>query len=208
MSKVYIVPTQTSGEDGELQNVNWKAGRNDVVFTLNAGSQDIVDFPATYNSESDAYFAVLNEENPHVIGSISFDQSLNAYGFFATIDGSINPVVNGPVSLWYPAGSVDPDDPDKKPDNIKDHTASKNQVIEAARPAQVRSQVNWMDRVEEIVTDILNFVPLDYRVRSIEKYLDEMDGRHNLDPIIRINKDIEKPEDNSDDNTEDLPDEA
>lgn len=202
--KNYIVPQQKTDSNGVVRNVNWVSGRNDVIATVPGISPDAasMDIPMTFNPDGNgSYYGEVMEG---VTLSIGFADGIDAYTAITIRGGEMQAAANVPISLWYPVGHDDPDDPDKKPDNIKDHTASKNQVIEAARPAQVRSQLNWMDRVEEIATDILNFDPLDYRVRSIEKYLDEMDGRHNLDPIIRINKDIEKPEDNSDDNTEDL----
>lgn len=78
-----------------------------------------------------------------------------------------------------------------KPDNIDFDTASKNVVFEADGAVQVRSSQNWMDRLEKSVSGA---DAVDYRNRSVGKYLDVMDGRNDLSPIININKDITRYE--------------
>lgn len=207
MSKVYIVPEQTVA-DNLIANVNWVENKTGVKAVVNGDEYDATWATVEVGSLiCPGYWAGDQQQGPGSVtipGTFCFctyvEEETRYYEFSSFESDAPSSYV---VSLYYNEDPVDPDAP--KPDNIDVHTASKNRIIEANGPVQVRSSQNLMDRMEAQLPQGLT---VDYRARSIGKYMDAIDGRQDLDPIIRINKDIEKPEDNSDDNTEDLPDES
>lgn len=206
MAKVYIVPEQVIETDGVISNTAWEDGIENCKATLNGTKYDVTwyDGQGSYFGGAGYYFGgeytvTLGGLTRTCVGKYMVTNDDGVLFWDAEVESGHD---GETISLYYGEDSVDPDDPDApKPDNIDIHTASKNQVIEATRPAQTRSSLNWMDRLERI----LHVETVDEKARSVEKYLDAIQHRGNLSPIIRKTKDIERPEsDSQDDNVEEV----
>lgn len=208
MSKVYIVPEQTV-VNNLIVNVNWVENKTGVKAVVNGDEYDATWVTGEVGSPiGPGYWAGDQQQGP---GSVTFpgtfcfytyvEEETRYYEFSSYESDAPSSYV---VSLYYNEDPVDPDAP--KPDNIEYNTASRNVVIEADGPAQTRSSLNWMDRLERIIIDKhLRVEEVDEKARSVEKYLDAIQGRKNLAPIIRKTKDIDRPEsDSQDDNAEEI----
>lgn len=234
MAKVYLIPdisTEIVDVEGHLMPMGVIKVSNDVLEVLSeyAEGKPVPDGLKFYCE----FVGEMTTENYINVTNIAIAEAAGGLVLTDTDDLSVEPTNLVIISLENPntrgiletslfpadwddapgvtAGTIVHigayyEESDKKPDNIDIHTASKNRVVESTHPAQVRSQVNWMDRLERIIIDRqLRVETVDEKARSVEKYLDAIQGRKNFSPIIRKTKDIERPEsDSQDDNVEEV----